>query len=297
MSVVKRKVRSRYVRIDYTIYTSAAFTSLSGGALRLWLDLRIQFNGSNNGALAATMSVLAARGWTSNRKLHRALEELLEHGLIERTRLGKKGPGKVCSLFAFADLPVATNEAKLIAGRAASHAYLNWNAGAGKKSVHPKRVQHCTRIGSTTAPETGCSFSPPLPKRVHGKIAESPGKPRAPRLPAQSTHATELAPVSGEPYSYQPMPVDQRDGVAVDVDVPVVDRVVDDPVVRAAPAGPPDIPVFSTLTTPALSRATAKPKKTAKPKNSKPVPVPGIANIDSPEMQRRREKLKKWDGA
>src|ERR1700687_5221623 len=108
---IKAKERRRYLKIDDIVYQSEAFRTLPGGALKLWIDMRTQFKGSNNGNINATLSELVHRGWTSQGTLYRALPVLLERGLIARTRKGKPGPYRVCSLFRFTDLSTMPNEA------------------------------------------------------------------------------------------------------------------------------------------------------------------------------------------
>ena len=122
-----RTAKRRYLRIEDAVYQSEAFRTLPSGALKLWIDMRVQLNGYNNGDINATMSTLAKRGWTSPETLYRALNELLERGLIDRTRLGKPGPGRVCSLFRFTDLPTPNNEAKFVDGKQATSEFIRWS--------------------------------------------------------------------------------------------------------------------------------------------------------------------------
>jgi len=116
----------RYLRIDDVVYQSEAFRTLPGGAMKLYIDLRVQLNGYNNGNVNATLSTLAKRGWTSPDTLHRALKQLLARGLIDRTRHGKPGPGRVCSLFRFTDVATPKNEDKFIEGRLATLDFTKW---------------------------------------------------------------------------------------------------------------------------------------------------------------------------
>lgn len=129
---IKAKTR-RYLKIDDIVYQSEAFRTLPAGALKLWIDMRTQFKGSNNGNINATLSELVHRGWTSQGTLYRALPVLLERGLIARTRKGKPGPYRVCSLFRFTDLSTMPNEALFVEGKPATWDFLNWKRGEGKK--------------------------------------------------------------------------------------------------------------------------------------------------------------------
>ena len=123
----------RYVRIDDTVYSSEAFITLRGGALKLWIDLRTQVNGFNNGNIDATMRTLTKRGWTSTATLQQAINELLARGLIDRTRHGKPGPTRICSLFRFTDLATPKDEKRFIDGKPATYEFRNWRAPAKKK--------------------------------------------------------------------------------------------------------------------------------------------------------------------
>src|SRR5262245_59832671 len=86
MSYKSSSFRSHYVATDESDHSSVAFRTLPGGSLKPWIDLRIMYRGSNNGALMATRRVLVKRGWNSNEKLNRATHELLRRGLIRYAR-------------------------------------------------------------------------------------------------------------------------------------------------------------------------------------------------------------------
>src|ERR1700687_259261 len=129
---MKEKQR-RYIKIDDRVFLSDAFATLPSGALKLGIDMRTQFKGSNNGNINATMSELAHRGWTSPDTLYRALKKLLARGLVDRTRVGKPGPSGICSLFGFPDLPTAKNEALFIKGKAATCEFLDWKPEGKRK--------------------------------------------------------------------------------------------------------------------------------------------------------------------
>ena len=123
----------RYLRIDDVVYQSDAFRTLHGGALKLWIDLRTQLNGFNNGNLDATMSTLSKRGWTSTATLQVAIKELMQRGLIDRTRHGKPGPYRICSLFRFTDLATPKDEKHFVDGKPATYEFKNWRAPEQKK--------------------------------------------------------------------------------------------------------------------------------------------------------------------
>jgi hypothetical protein len=159
VSSKRRTLRRHYVAIDQLVYQSEAFRTLPASALKLWVDLRVQFRGDfNNGNLSVTLGspVLRERGWNSNDVLRRALAELIDRGLLKRARVGKRGPGRICSLYAFTDCPVAKNERLFIAGSQASNEFLQWTcAHTKKKSVGRKAVHDWAGIRPSVRPESG----------------------------------------------------------------------------------------------------------------------------------------------
>jgi hypothetical protein len=178
------KPTRRYVSISDTVYTSVAFRTLPGGALKLWIDMRTQYNGGNNGAMMSTMSVLKHRGWNSSDKLVRGTRELLSRGLIAYTR--RCGPNVFhrAALFAFTDHDIAANERHGVAGARATRAYLEWMPGnpmapldelETAKRAFRKQEPNGTRIRKATAPEIG--------KRTP-ETAPEIGKRQKPRKPA-----------------------------------------------------------------------------------------------------------------
>ena len=60
-----------------------------------------QFKGNNNGDLTAAFTVMRAYGFNSKDTLDKAKKQLLDHGLIIKTRDGQfLNPGGRCDLFA-----------------------------------------------------------------------------------------------------------------------------------------------------------------------------------------------------
>jgi hypothetical protein len=135
----------RYILITDTVYNSIAFRTLPGGALKLWMDMRTQFRGSNNGSIMVTLRVLQHRGWNSSSKLVRAMHELLERGLIAYTRHARKNAKHQASLFAFTDIDTAANARDGVVGAKATHEYLKWLQPAKSEapfSAFPKRERN-----------------------------------------------------------------------------------------------------------------------------------------------------------
>ncbi|MBD9357845.1 hypothetical protein [Methylomonas albis] len=83
---------------------------LSHMAAHLLDNLVAQFNGNNNGDLAAAPKIMKLYGWTSQGSVHSALTELLANGFIEQTRQGGRNK---CSLYALTWLAIDECDGKL----------------------------------------------------------------------------------------------------------------------------------------------------------------------------------------
>lgn len=103
-----RRDYGRYFAVPHSVVCSDAFWSLRPNSCKLWLDLMIQYNGRNNGKIAAVHSQLKQRGW-AEKSLERSLLELQQKGFIEKTRQGGFGlGGNLCTYYRFTHL--ATDE-------------------------------------------------------------------------------------------------------------------------------------------------------------------------------------------
>ena len=99
MSKFKRQKTAPFLAIPKQVIRSDAFENLGGSALKLLIQLGEQFNGTNNGNLQASWTVLKEKGWGSKGTLQRSINELLEKGFIVKTRQGYLRPHR-CSLYA-----------------------------------------------------------------------------------------------------------------------------------------------------------------------------------------------------
>jgi hypothetical protein len=154
VSLLKKR---RYVSIDDAVFNSVAFKTLPAQAAKLWLDLRTQFNGRNNGRIVATLSKLRQRGWNSNDTLKRARDELVRRGLLRYTR--RCGPNVFhrASMLAFTDLPIPDNEEEGVGASGATHDYKKWQPEPKpkKKRAHRETVFDDTVTRFTTEPAFG----------------------------------------------------------------------------------------------------------------------------------------------
>lgn len=78
----------QFAAIPHQVLNSRAYLSLGAYAVKLLLDLFVQFKGYNNGDLCLSFSVMKKRGWVSKETLNNARLELIAAVLIAETRKG-----------------------------------------------------------------------------------------------------------------------------------------------------------------------------------------------------------------
>lgn len=114
MSRSRSKIKGRatsggFLALPHAVLDSESFRGLSAYAVKLLIDIASQYRGQNNGDFTAAWSLMEKRGWKSRDTLGKALRELLEAGLIERTRDGgnpKQGGAGICALYAMTWLAI-----------------------------------------------------------------------------------------------------------------------------------------------------------------------------------------------
>lgn len=84
----RRSTAGRFTMLPHSLFMTAEFAALSPRAVKLLLELWMQFNGSNNGDLCCAWSLMRKRSWTSKDQLAKALAELEATNWILRTRQG-----------------------------------------------------------------------------------------------------------------------------------------------------------------------------------------------------------------
>lgn len=83
-----RNDTDRFLPISYDMAQSPAWRSLSGPAVKVWVELRSRFNGQNNGALTLSMDEATRLLKIGKATAQRAFAELTEKGFIVKTRDG-----------------------------------------------------------------------------------------------------------------------------------------------------------------------------------------------------------------
>ena len=87
----KRVSDGGFVQLPKKVMRSPNFVKLTPYAVKLLIDLCEQYNGSNNGDLCATWSMMVLRGWKSKETLTNAIKELNHYELIVTTQYGGLG--------------------------------------------------------------------------------------------------------------------------------------------------------------------------------------------------------------
>jgi|GEM_PF-1244371 len=152
-----------YFALEHRIIDSIAYADLGFSARALLDLLGRQLSRDNNGHLQATFSWCKRYGFGSEHTLQNAIDELIKHGFLYRTR--SHGANRVWAKYALTWLPIRKSEG-LYLDLFKPLAYLDWQPPqhmTNKKSSRQKVQASASRK---------CRFTPEHP-------AESAGKPTA----------------------------------------------------------------------------------------------------------------------
>jgi hypothetical protein len=101
----RSKGEGQYVPLPYAMLHSPAWRSLSGQAVKVFLELRTRFHGANNGRLILSLEEASRLLRLGKATVQRALDELQEKGFVIRTRKGQ-WYGRLASTWAVVDRPI-----------------------------------------------------------------------------------------------------------------------------------------------------------------------------------------------
>src|SRR5262249_17447570 len=79
----------QYFALSYAMARSAAFRSLSGPAVKVFLEVRTRYHGANNGQLTLSLDEAARLLFMGKSTARRAFAELVEKGFLRMTRKGQ----------------------------------------------------------------------------------------------------------------------------------------------------------------------------------------------------------------
>ena len=149
----RSKGEGQYFKMSYRMAQSEAVRSLSGGALKVFIELRCRFNGYNNGKLTLSMDEAARLLHMSKATACRALEQLMDRGLVKRTKVGE-WCGRRASEYAVTD--------RSVDGVQPTNEWNQWQPAKKPKRTTKKQRQRPTKksalgtymkhIGGSTVP-------------------------------------------------------------------------------------------------------------------------------------------------
>lgn len=165
-------VTGRYTPIPHDVLDSRAFAGTSNRGKALLFELLRQHNGQNNGRLQLTSRWLKARGWTSVDQLQKGKNELIERGLVIKTKLGGLSAGP--DLYALTWLPIVDFAGLDI--RREGYRQGIWRL---MDPAQPIKQPSRSVVRNTSGPQGGAIGTHSGPS--HGTEIPSPASPLAPR--------------------------------------------------------------------------------------------------------------------
>jgi hypothetical protein len=138
----RKKGGARFGMVPHKVFAHVAVRTLSHAAFRVLVLLTMQFAGRNNGGLGLTATQAAESGIRSDNTFYRALRELEEHGLIERTYHASRVPPRP-TMYGLAWIALDDTEYSQ-ATRLPSHAYRDWQAPPRRKRRRKVKLRAVT---------------------------------------------------------------------------------------------------------------------------------------------------------
>lgn len=145
MNATGRSEGEQYAPLPYPLLRSPAWRSLSGPAVKVWIELRTRYNGGNNGRLTLSLDEAARLLKLGKATVGRALDELREKGFVVRTRQGQ-WYGRLASEWAVTD--------KGVDGVPPTNAWRQWQPPPAVRASAPAWAEKL-EIGSGAAPSNG----------------------------------------------------------------------------------------------------------------------------------------------
>lgn len=154
----REAVSGSYTPVPHALLDSAAFLGCSDRAKAMLFELLRQHNGRNNGRHQLAVGWLRKeRGWKSTRKIQQAKVELIDRGLIVKTRYGGLNAGP--DLYALTWLPISDYRGLDI--KVGSYHPGQWRM-LDPLPVMTKRTTHSAGENGAV-PRLGMVVSPPVP--------------------------------------------------------------------------------------------------------------------------------------
>jgi hypothetical protein len=171
-------VSTRYTALPHALLDSVAFMGASHLARSLLFDMMRQHTGGNNGHIHAATGWLRKRGWASTGQIQKAKAELVERGLIVRTKAGGLNAGP--DLYALTWLKISNfigldlkpaqyhegawgllNPLPVIGSKGTDQTITVRSRTAAKRTV--KKREACSDVRNGTVPPDGIASLSPVP--------------------------------------------------------------------------------------------------------------------------------------
>ena len=134
MSKYRPKSEDQFLPIPYAMARSAAWRSLRGTSIKVYVELRSRYHGGNNGKLSLSMDEASRLLGMSKSTAKDAFSELIEKGFIKMTKRGS-WYGRQASEYAVTDCRLD--------GHAATNDWKQWKNGSrGKKQCLGTPTEH-----------------------------------------------------------------------------------------------------------------------------------------------------------
>jgi hypothetical protein len=151
------KRKEQYIPLSYAMVRSNAFRSLSGAALKVFLEIRTRFHGSNNGELSLSVKDAKQLLGLAQATIHRAFAELEVKGFLRLIRRGH-WYGKKAALWLTTDRGVD--------GEPPTNAWRHWKATDDGTSTGTRKNISRTSSGTYTGAD-GTSSGTQNPHMFH----------------------------------------------------------------------------------------------------------------------------------
>lgn len=146
----RSKKRGKFVALGDGLLTSEAWRSLSGSAIRYYIELRRRYNGINNGDLHLSLDEAKSVLRMGKATALKAQQELEKKGFIRKTKQGGFHQ-RLATTWALTD--------ESTAAALPTHAYKNWKPES--KSSVPKQ----NRVRSRNRTDNVVQLAPSVPKQ------------------------------------------------------------------------------------------------------------------------------------
>jgi len=167
----KRSQEGQYIPLSYAQLKSKAWRSLSGAAIKVWLELHTRFNGGNNGSLTLSMAEAAERLGIGKATVQRAFKELQDKGFLVMVKEGDWYHRRAHE-WRLTTKPVQGAKSKILP----THDWRSWQP--------PKK----TKRGSKMEPSGSNVVPIQNPKDVHGSKPEPVRGNSGPSLGSRMEH-------------------------------------------------------------------------------------------------------------